>query len=232
MPNTRLQNARDILPKGLLSRLRKYCTGLVYVPAPQTENDSHEAILRLHKAGRSPRYIARTTGVSAKWARHIVADARSVKPPKPISKLCRAVPMTLLRQIQEHVVGRLYVPPRRTKKAARNRRMERLFEQGLSVSEIARRMRLSQRQVYRLKKAWTDSLALKELGGEDAPAKAQRQDRKPRSRAFANLCHRCGRPMASKGESCCDLCRTIEGGSDGDVIILGRVPIVFFDPKF
>jgi len=232
MPNTRLQNARDILPKGLFIKLQRCCTGLVYVPAPQTENDSHKTILKLHKAGRSASYIALTTGVSAKWVRHIVADAQSVKPPRPVPKLCHAVPMTLLRQIQEHVVGRLYVPPRRTKKAARNRRAERLFDQGTSVSEIARRMRLSERQVYRIKKAWTDSVALRELGGEDAPAKAQRQDRKPRSRAFANLCHRCGRPMASKGESHCDLCRTIEGGSDGDVIILDRVPIVFFDPKF
>lgn len=232
MPNTRLQNARDILPKGLFIKLQRCCTGLVYVPAPQTKDDSHETILKLHKAGRSPSYIARTTGVSAKWVRHIVADAQSIKPPRPMPKLCRVVPTTLLRQIQEHVVGRLYVPPKQTKKAARNRRMERLFDQGLSVSEIARRMRLSERQVYRLKKVWTDSLALKELGGEDTSAKTQRQDRKPRSRAVGNLCHLCGRQLASKGESCCDLCRTIEGGSDGDVIILDRVPIVFFDPKF
>jgi len=232
MPNTRLQNARDILPKGLFIKLQRCCTGLVYVPAPATENDSHETILKLHKAGRSASYIALTTGVSAKWVRHIVADAQSIKPPRPLPKLCRVVPMTLLRQIQEHVVGRLYVPPRRTKKAARDRRMERLFEQRLSVSEIARRMRLSERQVYRLKKAWTDSAAQRKLDGEDAPANVQRQDRKPRSRAVANLCRRCGRPMASKGESYCDFCKRIEGGSDGDVIMLDRIPIVFFDPKF
>ena len=232
MPNTRLHNARDILPKGLFIKLQRCCTGLVYVPAPQIQDSSHETILKLHKAGRSASYIALTTGVSAKWVRHIVADAQSIKRPRPVPKLCRVVPTTLLRQIQEHVVGRLYVPPRRTKKAARNRRIERLFDQGASVPEIARRMRLSQRQVYRLKKAWTDSATLRKLGGEDTSAKAQRQDRKPRSRAAGNLCRRCGRQLASKGESYCDLCKRIEGGSDGDVIILDRVPIVFFDPKF
>jgi len=231
VPNTRLHNARDILPKGLFIKLQRCCTGLVYVPARQIKDSSHETILKLHKAGRSATYIARTTGVSAKWVRHIVADARSIEPPKPIPKLCRAVGMTLLRQIQEHVVGRLYVPPRRTKKAARDRRIERLFDQGASVPEIARRMRLSQRQVYRLRKAWTDSATLREVGDKDAPAKT-RNDCKPKPRTIENLCHRCGRPMASKGESYCDLCKTIEGGSDGDVIILDRIPIVFFDPKF
>lgn len=173
----------------MLVKLQRHCTGLVYVPAPQIKDRSHEMILKLHKAGRSASYIAQTTGVSARWVRHIVADARSIKHSKPIPKLCRAVPMTLLRQIQEHVVGRLYVPPRRTKKAARDRQIEQLFDQGASVPEIARRMRLSERQVYRLKKAWADSAALRELGDEDAPAKT-RHDCKPKPRTIENLCRR------------------------------------------
>lgn len=164
--------------------------------------------------------------------RHIVSGAGSGNSLRSIPKFCQVVPMDLVRQIQEHVVGRLYVPPRQTKSAVRGQRIERLFDQGLSVSEIARRRRLSERQVYRLKKTWTDSAAFRKLGGEDTPAKAQRQDRKPRSRTVENLCHRCGRPLATKAESYCALCRTIEGGSDGDVIILDRIPIVFFDPKF
>lgn len=231
MSNTRLRNARDILPKGLFIKLQRYCTGLVYVPARQIKDSSHETIFKLHKAGRSASYIARTTGVSAKWVRHIVSGAGSGNSLRAIPKFCQVVPMDLVRQVQEHVVGRLYVPPRQTKSAARDRRIERFFDQGASVPEIARRMRLSERQVYRLKKAWTDSAALRELGDKDAPAKP-RPDCKPKPRTVENLCHRCGRPMASNADSYCDLCRTIEGGSDDDVIVLDRVPIVFFDPKF
>ncbi len=223
MPNCRLQDARDVLPKRLLTKLQKYCTGLVYVPAPPSDDGSRKTILKLHKAGCSTTYISRTTGVSARWVRHIVADAESNRPPRPIPKFCRVVPMDLVRQIQQHVVGRMYVPPRQTKKERRDRRIERLFDLGVSVSEAARKLKLSQRQVYRLKKAWS----LKEPDGDTTPTKTQGCSVKSKPRTASRLCRSCGRPIVEKGASYCNICRNIVGETDGDVIVLSDMPIDF-----
>jgi len=228
MPNCRLQDARDVLPRRLLTKLQKYCTGLVYVPAPPSDDGSRKTILKLHKAGRSTTYISRTTGVSARWVRHIVADAESNRPPRSIPKFCRVVPMDLVRQIQEHVVGRMYVPPSQTKKEKRGKRMDRLFDQGVSVYEAARKLKLSERQVYRLKKSWS----LKEPDSEDTSAKTQNRSIKSKPRTAGHPCRSCSRPIVDKSESYCDICKNIISETDGDVIVLSDMPIAFPDRSF
>lgn len=52
------------------------------------------------------------------------------------------------------------------------------------------------------------------------------------SRAAAKLCRGCGRPVVGQRANYCDLCRTIEGDSDREVIVVTKLPFVTFDPRF
>ena len=229
-----VQDARRVLPKGLLAKLRKHCTGLVYVPVPPRDSVRHEMVLRLRASGMSVRSIAQSTGLSTKSVRRIIEGTDSVPSTRPTSRFLRLVPPDLVPQIQRHVVGRLYIPPRQTKKTGRTRRVGRLLDEGLSVAEIAGRVKLSERQVYRLKKAWSENAWRREMGqtGQQSRRENPENDELPGPRAAVKLCRGCGRPIVGRGATHCELCRTIEGGSDGEVIALTKMPFATFDPKF
>ena len=229
-----VQDARRVLPKGLLAKLQRHCTGLVYVPSPPRGNAHREMVLRLHTSGMSVRNVAQYTRLSVKWVRHIVEGADSVPPPKRISRFLRLVPPDLVGQVQQYAVGRLYIPTRQTNKTGRTKRIEQLLDQGLSVAEVAVRIKLSQRQVYRLKKVWSENAWRREMGkqGQKSQHEDSMRDERFESRAAAKLCRGCGRPIVGRSKNYCDLCRTIEGGSDVEVIVPTSIPLVSFDPRF
>lgn len=228
------QDARKVLPKGLLAKLQRHCTGLVYVPSPPRDNTRREMVLRLHASGMSVRNVAQYTRLSAKWVRHIVEGADSVPSPKRTSRFLQLVPPDLVGQVQQYAVGRLYIPTRQTKKTGKTKRIERFFDQGLSVAEVAVRVKLSQRQVYRLKKAWSENAWRREMGkqGQKSQHENSMCNEPFESRAAAKLCRGCGRPLVGQSKNYCNLCRNIDGGVDGEVIVPTSIPLVSFDPRF
>ena len=234
MTASAVQDARGVLPKGLFAKLQRYCTGLVYVPSPPRGNARRATVLRLHASGMSVEGMAQYTRLSAKWVRHIVEGAYSVPSPRRTSRFLRLVPPDLVQQVQQYAVGRLYIPTRQTKKTLRTKRIEQLLDQGLSVAEVAVRVKLSQRQVYRLKKVWSDNAWRREMGkqGQKSQHENPMCDEPFESRAATKLCRGCGRPIVGQSKNYCDLCRTIDGDSDGDVIVPTSIPLVSFDPRF
>lgn len=216
MTSSVVHDARSVLPKALLTKLQRHCTGLVYVPSPARGDTRRGMVLRLSASGSSVESIARLTCLSAKWVRHIVEDADSVVSPRRPSRFLRLVPPDLVQQVQQYAVGRLYIPTRRRKKTGRAKRVEQLLDQGLSVPEIAVRVKLSQRQVYRLKKAWSANACLREMGtqGEKSRHKQPMRTQPIESRRAMKLCRGCGRPMPVRSKTHCDLCSRIEGVSE------------------
>ena len=230
MPTSCIKDAREVLPKDLLTILQRHCRGVVYVPAPPKENDRRERVLRLHQSGVSQKQISRATGYSARWIRAIVSDNDSDRSGRPTSKLRRLVPEDLIRQVQQYVVGRLYIPPRRTKKTSRARRIEKLFDEGLPVVEIARRMKLSNRQIYRLKKVWSENSWRREMGNASGQSRHETiaSDEPFKSRTTLKKCPGCGRQVVQRGATYCDICKNIKGDVDGNVIVLTDFPFAAF----
>jgi DNA invertase Pin-like site-specific DNA recombinase len=57
-------NAQNVLPSRLLARVQRYCSGLVYVPVPESNQDRDEKIRELYQQGQSVEEIATTVGLS------------------------------------------------------------------------------------------------------------------------------------------------------------------------
>ena len=53
LPASYIRDAREVLPKDLLVKLQRHCSGLVYVPAQRKENDRRERVLRACKENLS-----------------------------------------------------------------------------------------------------------------------------------------------------------------------------------
>ena len=237
LTTTKTTDAREVLPKGLFTKLRKHCTGLVYVPSPQRDNARRKTVSKLHASGASVTSIARSTGYSAKWVRHIVASAdagNSGSSSQSTSKFLQLVPPDLVEQVQQYTIGRLYIPPRRRRKTGKAKRVEQLLDQGLSVAEVATQAKLSQRQVYRLKKTWSANLWRRQLGEpvqrgqQDVPV--HHEPAKPAS--MWRQCRGCGRHVLAPGQNYCSLCRTVVDRADGDVIVLTNLPFASLDGDF
>ena len=231
MPTSSITDAREVLPKDLLAKLQRHCSGVVYIPAQRKENDRRERVLRLHQSGVSPKLISQYTGYSTRWVRHIVAGNDSDRSSRQPSKLHQLVPPDLIGQVQQHVVGRLYVPPRRSKRTSSAKRIEKLFNKGLSVAEISLRMKLSKRQVYRLKKDWSKDSWRREMGNATGPNQHQNSESvEPLiSRSGLKKCPGCGRHVVQRGATYCDICKYIKGDDvDGNVIVIDRIPFATF----
>ncbi|MHB9038369.1 MAG: helix-turn-helix domain-containing protein [Armatimonadota bacterium] len=132
--------------------------------------------------------------------------------------------------MQQYAIGRLYIPPRRPKKS-NTKKIEKLFDEGLPVAEMAIRMKLSRRQVYRLKNAWSKNSWRREMG--NAPGQSQDQsvasDEPFKSRSTLKKCPGCGRHVVERGATYCDLCKYIKGDDvDGNVIVLTNLPFSAF----
>ena len=191
-------------------------------------------MLILHQSGKSVEQIALATGFSTRWVRYIVAGIQSEQTSRPVSKFLKLVPPDLVQQVQQYVVGRLYIPPRKTKKIGNTKRIDRLFDQGLPVAEIVNRTKLSERQVYRLKKAWMDDAWRREM--DNAGQKSNREHKANVEPSIPHTsikkCPGCGRHVVERGATYCDICENIKGDVDGNVIVLSDFPFAAFDPKF
>jgi len=162
--------------------------------------------------------------------RHIVEGNDSKRSARQKSRLHRLVNEDLIRQVQQYVVGRLYIPPRQTKKTTSTKKIEKLFDEGLSVTEIARRMKLSVRQVYRLKKAWTDNAWLREMGNASRQIQHEdiASDEPFKSRSTLKKCPGCGRQVVERGATYYDICKNIQGDVDGNIIVINEIPFAAF----
>lgn len=233
MPEKCAHNAKDVLPNAILSKLQRHCTGFVYVPSPPKENSSHDRVLRLHQSGKSVKQISHATGFSGRWVRYIVASTQSDRSSRPVSRFLKLVPPDLVGQVQQYVAGHLYIPTRQRKKTSNTKRLERLFDQGLSAAEIAPRIRLSERQVYRLKKVWMDD-AWRRRDKADKQSKREHAaaGEKIQPSTLLKKCPGCGRQVVGRGATYCDICKNIKGDVDGNIIVLTDFPFATLDRKF
>ena len=67
-------NGRETLPPELLSKVQKHCTGLVWIPSPNTfKHGRRELILSLREEGVPTKDIARLAGISVRRVNQILA---------------------------------------------------------------------------------------------------------------------------------------------------------------
>ena len=70
--------------------------------------------------------------------------------PKPYANATHVLPTALLKEVQRHFCGRLYVPAPLDEAQRRRALVLILDERGLDSKEIAARVRLSQRRVQQI----------------------------------------------------------------------------------
>ncbi|MHB9131161.1 MAG: hypothetical protein ACYDBB_08740 [Armatimonadota bacterium] len=70
--------------------------------------------------------------------------------PKPYANATHVLPSALLKEVQRHFSGRLYVPAPMDEAQRRRALVLVLNERGLDSKEIAARVRLSQRRVQQI----------------------------------------------------------------------------------
>ena len=245
MPNKPVPNAKDVLPMGLLSRLRRHASGLVYIPAPQTQAQMNIArIQSLNIRGYEPARIAQMVGLSTKHVRDIIRrleDGDSLGAREEY-KVYETVPHEIVEIVQRYASGLIYVPPKVSQAARRLSIVQRLLRKGVPVSEIAQRAGVSERRVWQIRKE-----QLEAAQSEPAASKSRVKTREhiPQD-PFAlgdtaepgytppRFCSACGIPV-SPGERDCDICRykaETKRNADSDVIVVSSFPFAIIDRKF
>jgi len=67
-------NGRETLPPELLSEVQKHCTGLVWIPSPNTfKHERYKLILSLREEGVPTREIAQLAGISVRRVNQILS---------------------------------------------------------------------------------------------------------------------------------------------------------------
>jgi len=75
-------NARDVLPPDVLDAVRRYFTGLLWVPSDVGfYEERRKLVLALKGQGVPTREIARLSGVTSRRVRQIVAQSRAESTP-------------------------------------------------------------------------------------------------------------------------------------------------------
>ena len=244
MPNQPVPNAADVLPKGLLRKLQRYCSGSIYIPAPQTKARMHMARVRsLHTRGYKPADIARIVSMSAKQVRDIVSrlEDGDALVTAAECKVYQTVPQEIVETVQKYVSGRIYVPPRKSEAARRRSTVARFLRKGVPVTQIAKRSGLSERRVWQIKKAESELAQSGSTTDETQANKQKSQDpfkvgpvREP-GYVPPRRCSICGIPVRC-GEEQCDVCRYKAEGkrnADGDdIIVITKIPFAVIDRKF
>ena len=243
--NKSVPNAKDVLPKGLLSKLQRHCSGLVYIPAPQTQAQMNRARVRsLQIRGHDPAGIAEITGLSAKHVRDIIKRFEDGDLPvgRADYKVYETVPHEIVELVGRHVCGPIYVSPKTSHAARRRAVVQRLLQKGIPVSEVAKRAGISERRVWQIKKAESEP-AQPGVAVNKSQVKAKKE--KPRDRFEAGavvepgyvrprLCTTCGTPI-NPSERDCDVCRhkaVAKRNTDGSDIVVSSFPFAILDRKF
>lgn len=221
MSRRRAPNAENILPRGLLSKLQRYCVGLVYIPPVETRAQRNTTrVGQLHARGLHHSQIANATGLSDRHVHNIIKriDEDREPPTRTICDALKNVPPELLDMVQRHVVGLLYIPPKSSVTARRHARIRRLLRECIPLAEISRRTGLSERHLRRLKKSFWDI-------EPDATAPLEKPAPEPTP---LRVCPRCQRAVVSQGRYC-DVCRDLNGFEDGSVYVPDSFPFAFLD---
>ena len=238
-------NARDVLPKGLLTKLQRRCSGLVYIPAPQTTAQINMARVRsLHIRGHEPARIAGIVGLST---RHVCDIIKRFEDGGKIAsrqdyEVYESVPRELVELVKKHASGLVYVPPKTSQADRRRARVKRMLDKDLRVSEIAKRTGISERRVWQIKKA---DLEAAKSGSTAGKIHVKANKEKPHD-PFAvgpatepgyvppKLCSICG-ARAGSGEEDCDVCNyqaKARRNADGGDIVISRIPFAVIDRQF
>jgi AraC-like DNA-binding protein/predicted nucleic acid-binding Zn ribbon protein len=234
MTNTAVPNAVDVLPKRLLSKLQRYCSGSIYVPAQRTQAQMNMARVQLlHSRGWKPTEIADAAEMSTKQVRHIIKQIESGGiSSSPHYKVYDTVPQEIVEAVQQYVSGPIYVPGKASKSECRRSLVQRLLSRGIPISEVAKRSGLSERRVRQIRQAEPD-LCIK-------PRKEKPEDRfgdgviidpdyTPPKR-----CSVCGLPVGPYEDEC-ELCRyqsETRRDRDSDTITIDYVPFAIIDRRF
>lgn len=221
MPEKRARNAKYVLPSDLLSKLRKYCTGLVYIPSMETRAQRNRTrVAQLYAQGLHHSRIAHATGLSDRQVRNLIKqiDEGHEPPRQTVCDALKNVPPELVKLVQRCVVGLVYIPPKSSVIARRHARIRRLLREGIPLAEISRRTGLSERHLRRLKRAFRDI----ELDAPTPPVKSAPQPKPLR------ICPRCQRAVVIHGRYC-DVCRDLHGFEDGSVYVPDNFPFAILD---
>lgn len=240
-----MTNAKNVLPRGLLSRLQRHASGLVYIPATETQAQMNIARVRsLNIRGHEPAQIAQMVGLSTKHVRDIIRrleDGESLGA-RDEYKVYETVPHEIVELVQRYASGLIYVPPKVSQAARRLSIVQRLLRKGIPVSGIAQRAGVSERRVWQIRKEQLEA------------AQSEPSASKPRAKTCEHIpqdpfalgdtaepgytpprfCSTCGTPVRPS-EQDCDICRykaESKRNADSDVIVVSSFPFAIIDRKF
>jgi len=237
MSNRSTHNAADILPKKLLAKLQRHCTGLIYIQPEESQADRRRSeVSRLYAQGLHVSQIAKWVGVSERQVRNILRRLKEnpVSTEQSTDKVATTIPADLLHEVRQYAVGLLYVPPKLSKADSRHKRVKTLLAQGRSVDDIASCTGLSHRHIRRLRAEFAEEEEAKRavLAVDELPEFGKAETPTVSAEQVLRRCPRCGRSVLRRGQSYCDICRSVEDAEDGDVIVVSHIPIASFDARF
>ena len=234
-------NAKDVLPKALLSTLQRYCSGMIYIPEPQTQAHMRRARVHvLHNRGYEPAVISGIVGLSAGRVRDIIRQLKngSKSGSHPEYKIYESVPREIVETVQRHACGLMYVPPKASQAGRRRNRVIRLLNRDISVSEIAKRTGLSERRVWQIKKAELETARSKHTSSKTQRRCIQDpfvidQDCKVEDHIEPRVCPAC-RAVLRPDEQECEMCQWMKEKSekDSDEIVLSDFPFAVIERNF
>ncbi|MHB0999288.1 MAG: hypothetical protein ACYC27_08575 [Armatimonadota bacterium] len=242
MLSQKAQNAEAILPKPLLRKLQRYCSGSVYIPKRKTQAQLNSDRVRVfHNQGLSPTEIARRTTLSVKQIKRIIKQQEDAIMSKPTAnhKIYESVPEDIVEMVQRYVEGLIYVPPMTSILARRHTRVKRLLREGCTTAEIAGRTGMSERRIWQLKAEYKEEIKNKKQTAkqlvtpyrpmQDMPSVIMVESIEP-TEVHPRKCSICGN-LFEPHESPCIICgiQSKKGKSDSDIIIVSRLPYAIID---
>jgi hypothetical protein len=69
-------NAKDVLPDELFEEVKKYCTGMLYVPDGVRHQDRRKLVIALLKQKTDTKEIASIVGLSVRRVAQIISEER------------------------------------------------------------------------------------------------------------------------------------------------------------
>jgi transposase len=238
MPRTSVPNAKDVLPKAVLARLQRYCSGTIYIPAPETRaGRNRRRVMYLHSRGHKPDEIARIVGLSSGHVRSIIRQIRDGGVPcnEAPCRVYQIVPQEIVELVQRHISGPIYVPAKVTQAMRRRAIVRTLLGKGLAVKQIAQRCALSERRVWQIQKADLAASACRgRRGNHDRQDPFELDHPTAPSHTPPSVCSVCRSPVGP-GVTVCEICHyraETQREKDTGEIIIRRIPIASIDREF
>lgn len=238
----RPQDAEKILPKPLLRKLQRYCSGLVYIPRRRTLAQSHRDQVRiLHNQGLSPAEIASRTTLSVKHIKRIIKHLTDDVMPEPSAehRIYASVPEDVVEIIQRYVEGSVYVPPSTSKVARKHAHVKRLLRDGHTTAEVAARTGMSERRIWQLKAEYAEEITrpkqtskrqpMPDIPIPDSSSVTIIDDTTTPPR----VCRLCGN-LLEPYENSCVMCSSRQAKEEGDpdIIVVSKLPFAVIDRNF